>query len=120
MATLTTQTIARPLTASAGTTLAPVALTYAGDAMACGANMMLMVVSTAAATSNTVTLNVPAARIWESGVAISSVNCSVQAGQTRFIGPVDAITFADPTTGLCSITYSQGTATVAAVQLVQP
>ncbi len=115
MATLTTQSINR---LSAGTTIIPVAATGTGDAMACGPDMMLWVVN-AGANSSTVTLNIPAARVWETGVTLVSPAISVQSGQTRAIGAVDAGTFADPTTGLCSITYSQGTISVAAVQLTR-
>ncbi len=117
MATLSTQIVNRA-TAS-GTTLAPVAAAGTGDAMSCGAQNMLMVVN-AGANSCTVTMTVPGSRTWESGVAVTSPAFSVQAGQTKFWGPVDAVTFADPTTGLAAISYSQGTVTVAAVQLTQP
>ena len=116
MATLTTQVISR---SSSGTSIAPVAATGTGDAMSCGAQNMLNVVN-AGASSSTITLAIPAARVWESGVALTNPTYSVQAGQTRWIGPIDAVTFADTTTGLCTITYSQGTVSVAAVQLTQP
>lgn len=115
MATLTTQSINR---LSSGTTIAPAAATGTGDALACGPDMALWVVNAGAA-SSTVTLNIPAARVWESGVALVSPAISVQSGQTRVIGAVDSATFADPTTGLCSVTYSQGTISVAAVQLTR-
>jgi hypothetical protein len=69
----------------------------------------------------TVTLNVPAARTYEPNVAITSPAVSVTNGTTRWFGPIDAGTFQDPTTGLCTITYSGVTSvTVAAVQLTQP
>jgi hypothetical protein len=118
MATLVTQIISRA-TAAGGTSLVPVAAAGTGDAMSCGAQTYLHVVN-AGANSCTVTMTVPGARVWESGVAITSPAFSVQAGQIKPWGPVDAPTFADPTTGLCSISYSQGTVTVAAVQLTQP
>ena len=116
MATLTTQSISR---STSGTTITPVAAAGTGDAMSCGAQNMLEVVN-AGASSCTVTLAIPAARVWESGVGLASPVVSVQSGQTRWLGPIDAVTFADTTTGLCTITYSQGTVTVAAVQLTQP
>jgi hypothetical protein len=69
----------------------------------------------------TVTLVVPAARTFEPNVAITSPAVVVANATTRWIGPVDAGTFTDPVTGLCSITYSGvTTVTVAAVQLAQP
>jgi hypothetical protein len=119
VATLTTQFINRA-TASGGTTLSYAAATGGGDAMSCGAAMLLAVVN-GGASSCTVTPVVPGTRTWEQGVAITSPAFSVQAGQTRYWGPIDAQTFSDPVTGLCTISYSQvTTVTVAAVQVVQP
>jgi hypothetical protein len=115
MATLTTQVVNR-----AGTVISAVAAAGGGDAMACGSGMMLEVVN-GGGSPITVTLVVPASRTYEPNVAITSPAVSVANGTTRFIGPVDAPTFADPVTGLCTITYSAVTSvTVAAVQLAQP
>lgn len=115
MATLTTQVINR-----GGTVVTPVAAAGGGDAMSCGAGMMLRVVNGGGAPI-TVTLAVPAARTYEANVSITSPAISVTNGTTKEIGPIDAQTFMDPTTGLCTITYSGvTTVTVAAVQLSQP
>jgi hypothetical protein len=116
MATLTTQVINR---AGVGPTYA--AATGGGDAMTCGSNMFLHV-KNASGSPITVTLNVPAARTYEPNVAITSPTVSVPATTgDRMIGPIDGGTFQDPTTGLCTITYSGVTSlTVAAVQLSQP
>jgi hypothetical protein len=58
---------------------------------------------------------------YEPNVAITSPAVSVTNGTTKWFGPIDAQTFMDPTTGLCTITYSGVTSvTVAAVQLTQP
>jgi hypothetical protein len=115
MATLINQVINR-----AGTVITPVSAAGGGDAMTCGSNMMLEVVN-GGGSPITVTLNVPAARTYEPNVAITSPAVSVTNGTTRWFGPIDAQTFQDPTTGLCSITYSAVTSvTVAAVQLSQP
>ena len=115
MATLTTQTITR-----AGNVITPVAAAGGGDAMATGSGMMLEVVN-GGGSPITVTLNIPAARTYEPNVAITSPAVSVTNGTTRWFGPIDAGTFTDPVTGLCSITYSAVTSvTVAAVQLTQP
>ena len=115
MATLTTQVVNR-----AGTVITPVAGAGGGDAMACGSGMMLEVVN-GGGSPITVTLNIPASRTYEPNVAITSPAISVTNGTARWIGPVDAATFADPITGLGSITYSAvTTVTVAAVQLSQP
>src|SRR6516165_12244044 len=100
MATLTTQVINR-----AGGIITPVAATGGGDAMACGSGMMLELVNGGAGTI-TVTLNVPANRTYEPNVAITSPAVTVANGVTKWFGPIDAGTFQDPTTGLCSITYS--------------
>src|SRR5262247_823808 len=112
MATLTTQTINR-----AGLAPTYAAAAGGGDAMSCGSGMFLHI-KNAGGAAITVTLNVPAARVYEPNVAITSPAISVP-GTTgdKMIGPVDAGTFADPTTGLCSLTYSGVTSvTVAAVQ----
>lgn len=115
MATLTTQVITR-----AGVVITPVSAAGAGDAMACGSGMMLEVVN-GGGSSCTVTINVPASRTYEPNVAITSPAIAVTNGTTKWIGPIDAQTFADPTTGLASITYSTvASVTVAAVQLSQP
>ena len=116
MATLTTQNINR---AGVGPTYGAAA--GGGDAMECGSGMFLHVKNGSGAPI-TVTLNVPAARTYEPNVAITSPAISVPATTgERMIGPIDAATFADPTTGLCSITYRGVTSlTVAAVKLNQP
>ena len=115
MATLTTQVINR-----AGVVITPVAAAGGGDAMVTGSGMMLEVVN-GGGSPITVTLVVPSARTYEPNVAITSPAVSVTNGTTKWIGPVDAATFTDPTTGLCTITYSGVTSvTVAAVQLAQP
>lgn len=115
MATLTTQVINR-----AGAVVTPVSAAGGGDAMSCGSNMMLEVVN-GGGSPITVTLTVPSSRTWEPNVAITSPQISVTNGTTKWIGPVDSATFQDPTTGLCTITYSAVTSvTVAAVQLAQP
>ena len=54
-------------------------------------------------------------------VTLDTPAVSVTNGTTKWFGPIDAQTFMDPTTGLCTITYSGvTTVTVAAVQLAQP
>jgi hypothetical protein len=116
MATLTTQVINR---AGLGPTFA--AATGGGDAMAVGSGMILHVKNTGGSPV-TVTLVVPSSRTYEPNVAITSQTVSVPATTgDREIGPVTATSFADPVTGLCTITYSAVTGvTVAAKQLSQP
>ena len=115
MATLTTTNITR-----LGVVTPSTAATGGGDAMSTGSGMMLEVVN-GGGSPITVTLVVPAARTYEPNVAITSPAIAVSNGVTRWIGPVDGATFSDPTTGLCTITYSGVTSvTVAAVQLAQP
>jgi hypothetical protein len=115
LATLSTQVINR-----AGTVVTPVAAAGGGDAMAVGSGMMLQVVN-GGGSPITVTLNIPSARTFEPNVAITSPAISVTNATTKWIGPIDAQTFADTVTGLLSITYSGVTSvTVAAVQLSQP
>lgn len=115
MATLTTQVINR-----AGVADVLVAAAGGGDAMSCGSGLFLRVFN-GSGVSITATLVVPAARVYEPNVAITSPVNTVLAGASRMIGPVDAQTFADPVTGLCTITYSAVTSvTVGAYQLAQP
>jgi hypothetical protein len=115
MATLTTQNINR-----AGTAETLVAATGGGDACEVGSGMMLKVVNGGGAPI-TVTLNIPAARTYEPNVAVTSPAISVPNASHRWLGPLDAATFADVTTGLCTITYSGVTSvTVGAFKLTQP
>lgn len=121
MALQTTQLISRATTqaTSSGTSLVPVSVGGAGatvDTFTPGAAVFLYV-NNAGASSATVTVTVPGGRQFESNVAIVSPAFSVQAGQIKLWGPVDALTFADPTSGLASVAYSQGTVTAAVVQL---
>jgi hypothetical protein len=114
MATLTTQVVN-----NAGAIITPVAAAGGGDAMACGATNILRVVN-GGGSPITVTTVVPAGRTYKANVAITSPVISVSNGTTKDIGPIDGVTFQDPTTGLCTITYSGVTSvTVAAIQLAQ-
>ncbi len=113
MASLTTQHINR-----AGATITPVPATGGGDAMECGRDCFLMVVN--GGSQITVTINVPSSRVHEANVAIASPQITVAGSTTKYIGPIDAETFMDPTTGLASISYTGvGSVTVAACKLDQ-
>lgn len=115
MATLTTQVITR-----AGTVITPVAAAGGGDAMACGPTNILRVVN-GGGSPITVTLAIPAGASGFPNVAYTSTAISVTNGTTRDIGPIQPQIYQDPTTGLCTITYSGVTSvTVAAIQLSQP
>jgi hypothetical protein len=115
VATLTTQVVNR-----AGTVITPVAAAGGGDAMSCGSGMMLEVVNGAGAPI-TVTLAIPSGASGYPNAAYTSTAVSVTNGTTKWIGPVVNGLYQDPTTGLCTITYSSATSvTVAAVQLSQP
>jgi hypothetical protein len=115
MATLTTQ---GGVVRGAGQVITPVAATGGGDAMSCGQGMFLRVVN-GGGSSITVTMTIPAARTIEAGVPAVSPTFSVTNGTTKEWGPVDAQWFSDPTTSLCTITYSAVTSvTVAAVQYI--
>jgi hypothetical protein len=112
MATLATQNVTR--TAS---TITPVAAAAGGDAMECGPKMALEVTN-GGGSPITVTLAIPAASSAYSNIAYASSTMSVPAGASRRFGSVDGM-YRDPTTGLCTITYSAVTSvTVAAVKLV--
>lgn len=115
MATLTTVNITR-----AGVALTTVAAAGGGDAMACGSGMFLYI-NNGGGGSITVTLAVPAAVVATPNLAITSTAVVVANGTNKMIGPIVAQFYQDPTTGLCTITYTGvTTVTVAAVQLSQP
>jgi hypothetical protein len=116
VATLTTQVINR---AGLGPTYA--AATGGGDAMSCGSGMFLHV-KNASGSPITVTLAIPSTASSWANVAYTSTTVSVPATTgDRMIGPIQAPIYQDPTTSLCTITYSGVTSlTVAAVQLSQP
>lgn len=116
MATLTTQSITR-----AGVTPSYAAVAGGGDACECGDDIFLQFKNTNAATC-TVTLAIPSGA--SSYPNITYTNPAVVIPATtgdKWIGPISAL-FKDPTTGLCTITYS-GTSTnttVACVKLQAP
>ena len=115
MATLTQQIVNR-----AGTVITPVAATGGGDAMACGQNNWLRVVN-GGGSPITVTLAIPAGAAGYPNTAYTSTAVSVTNGTTKEIGPIPGPLYQDPTTGLCTITYSAVTSvTVAALTLAQP
>lgn len=98
MATLTTQ--------QAGQTGVQVTTTAAaggGDACECGAQNWLYV-NNGGGSPITVTLVVPSSLSPYSGMTYTNVAVTVTNGTTKMI-PVGA-QFRDPTTGLCTITYS--------------
>lgn len=115
MATLTTQVVNR-----GGAVPAYYSATSTGDAMACGSGMFLHA-KNAGGSALTVTIVVPTARTYEPNVNITSPAISISNASEKMIGPIDYQTFADPTTGLASLTYSTSTSlTVTAIQLTQP
>jgi hypothetical protein len=116
MATLTTQTITR-----SGTTPTYAAATGGGDAMACGTDMFLHV-KNASGGAITVTIAIPAGATGYPQAAYTNTVVSVPATTgDKMIGPIVAPLYADPTTGLATITYSGVTSlTVAALNLQEP
>ena len=104
MATLTTQSITR-----AGVTPSYAAVTGGGDACECGDDIYLQFKNTNAATY-TVTLAIPSSASTYPNVAYTNVQVTIPATTgDKLIGPVSAL-FKDPTTGLCTLTYT-GTTT---------
>lgn len=83
-----------------------------GDACATGSGVVLHVINGDAA-SKTVTLNVPTATKIDGDLSISNRAVVIAAGKDALI-PVGDL-FADPTTGLASITYSAVTSVKVAV-----
>lgn len=104
MATLTTQSITR-----AGGTPTYAAVAGGGDACEVGDDIYLQFKNTNAATY-TVTLAIPAGASTYPNVTYTNVQVTIPATTgDKLIGPVSAL-FKDPTTGLCTITYT-GTTT---------
>lgn len=104
MATLTTQVITR---AGVGPTFAAAA--GGGDACEVGDDIYLEV-KNASGSPITVTLAIPSSNSPYSNVTYTSTQVSVPATTgDRLIGPISAGLYKDPTTGLCTITYSSAT-----------
>jgi len=116
VATLTTQQISR-----AGITPSFAAVTGGGDACEVGDDIYLEFKNTNAATY-TVTLAIPSSASTYPGVTYTNVAVVIPATTgDKIIGPISAL-FKDPTTGLCTITYTGTTTngTVACVKLQAP
>jgi hypothetical protein len=115
MATLTTQVVTR-----AGITPTYAAATGGGDAMACNTDIMLHIKNAAAATM-TVTLAIPSGSSGYPNVAYTSTAVAVPNAGEKMIGPIQPPIYQDPTTGLCTITYTTtASVTVAAINLQEP
>lgn len=110
MATLTVQEVTR-----AGTTLTAAAAAGGGDKFLPSDRTWYRVINGGGG-AITVTFVTPGSVI--SDVPVSDVAVSVGAGVTKDIGPFPADLFANPSDGLCDVTYSGvTTVTVAAVKL---
>jgi hypothetical protein len=100
MATLTTQAVTR-----AGVAPTYAAGTSGGDACEVGDDIYLQAKNTSGG-AITVTLAIPSSASTYSNVAYTSTTVSIPATTgDRLIGPISAL-YKDPTTGLCTITYS--------------
>lgn len=100
MATLTTQAVTR-----AGATPTYAAAAGGGDACEVGDDVYLQFKNTG--TQKTVTLAIPATSSTYSSVAYTNTTLIVPATTgDKVIGPISAGLYKDPTTGLCTITYS--------------
>lgn len=114
MANLTTQSITR----------AGVAPTYAaaaggGDACEVGDDLYLHV-KNASGSAITVTLAIPSSNSPYPNAVYTSTAVSVPATTgERLIGPISAGLYKDPTTGLCSISYSSATSVTVGVFKLQ-
>jgi len=116
VATLTTQQVSR-----AGITPTYGAVAGGGDACEVGDDIFLHFKNTNAATY-TATLAIPSSASTYPGVTYTNVAVVIPATTgDKMIGPISAL-FKDPTTGLCTITYTGTTTngTVACVKLQAP
>lgn len=88
--------------------------------MPCGSGMFLAVAN-GGGSPITVTLAIPSGASGYPNTAYTSTAVVVTNGTSKWIGPIRSDLYMDPTTGLCTITYSAvTTVTVSAVQLSQP
>lgn len=76
-----------------------------GDAAPCGINNCLKF-NNGSGSTMTVTLAVPAGASGLAGITYPNTALSIPNGAARWIGPLPASLYADPTTGMCTITYS--------------
>lgn len=115
MATLTNQIVTR-----AGITPTYAAATGGGDAMVCSNDSMLHV-KNGGGSPITVTLAIPAGTSLWANAAYTNTTVSVSNGSEKMIGPIHPGLYQDPTTGLCTITYSGVTSvTVASLDFLTP
>lgn len=115
MATLTTQVVTR-----AGVVPTYASATGGGDAMAVGSGMFFHI-KNGGGSPITVSLAIPAGASGYPNVAYGVTAVSVSNASEKMIGPIQAPIYADPTTGLCTISYTGVTSvTVAAINLQQP
>ena len=116
MATLTTQSITR-----AGPTPSYAAVAGGGDACEVGDDIFLHFKNTNASTY-TVTLAIPSSASTYPNVSYTNPQVTIPATTgDKMIGPVSSL-FKDPTTGLCTLTYTGTTTngTVACLKLQAP
>lgn len=114
MATLSTQVIVRT-----GITPSYASVAGGGDACEVGDDIYLHFKNTNAATY-TATLAIPSSNSTYAGVTYTSTAVTIPATTgDKLIGPISAGLYKDPTTGLCTITYTGTTTngTVACVKL---
>jgi hypothetical protein len=109
MATLAVQSITRT---GLGPTFAAAA--GGGDAAPCGDDNFL-VVKNGGGSSITVTVAVPAGASGYPGMAYANTIVTVPNGAERWVGPLKAPVYMDPTTGLAQITYSAVTSVTVGV-----
>lgn len=100
MATITPQVITR-----LGIAETSVAASAGGDALQCGPNFFFKVVN-GGASPITVTLAIPSVVSGYSGVVYTNTQVVVPNTENRLIGPLNGQIYADPITGLCTVTYS--------------
>jgi hypothetical protein len=116
VATLTVQSVDR-----SGPTPTYAACTAGGDACPVGTNTFIHV-KNVGATACVVTLATAAGGVAFPGTALAAETFTVPITTgDKMYGPINPQLFADATTGMCTITYSQVVScTIAAINLSQP
>jgi len=113
MATLTTQVVTR-----AGVNPTYGAVAGGGDACECDPDIFVHI-KNGQASPITVTAAIPTSASAWGAVVYTNTVVSVTNGQERMIGPINPGIYKDPTTGLCTLTYSSSTSITIGVFKVQ-
>lgn len=107
--------LANQLVRRAGTSPSYAAAAGGGDTLVPSGSGRTFVHVKVGGTATTITIAVPAGRTPRTDLTYGNLVIGPVTSQERMIGPIDPDLFADPTTGLVTIAYSQVTAVTVGV-----